>query len=297
MLSDALRQVSMIAEIDTSALGMTRTDKEASRDANTHAHARTDAGRVVVQRFAGADELPKRIMDLQKEAHDNLKRVSTQWGAGKRRLLPNANFQGWISAQRDIQDKFNLAVSTFIDKSDEVLAQARSNLGNFKVDLPTKKDIEESYSLSYQLEPIPDGAQFQGSAEVETYLREQFEANIAASVQEARQDALRRLADPLSKLVERMDAYNKREVEIASGKDPGKTGIFRDSVVENLKEVSKVFASFNVLGDPKLTEISRMVEAFNKIDADILRKRGDIRTAAAERAKEVLSQLDDLLVR
>jgi hypothetical protein len=236
-------------------------------------------------------------MDIQKQARENLQTLSTAWGAGKRRLLPNANFQTWIGQQGRLEDEFKDAVKEFVDKADEVLATAKANLGSYNIPLPTKHDIETSYAMSYTLEPIPDGSHFKGDAEVERYLKERFEEHIAAAASESRQDALRRLAEPLSKLAERLEAYDKREREIANGAEPGRTGAFYDSAVENVIEVAKVFRSFNVLNDPEMNKISDKIEAFTKINGDMLRNRADIRTAATARAREVIASLDGLLIR
>jgi hypothetical protein len=303
-LSDALRNVAMVADVSTSALGLTRTDKSASRKANQDHAAKDGAGKVVVNRFAGADEKIKKIMDLQTAAQANLKRNSMLWGQTKRRLLPNANFQRWLTEHTAINDAFELAHKELLDDADAILAAAKANIGTFNVDLPTKDDMRDAFSLSYALEPIPDPKQFghvMGGNDLiegmDAHLQHQFEENMRAAYTNAVQDTAERLAKPLENLAERMDAYDKRERDVANGKNPGKEGYFRDSIIENVKEISAVFGNLNVLGDSHLAGIAKKLDAFGKITPDLLRKRGDVRGAVAARAREVLKDLETILVR
>jgi hypothetical protein len=297
ILSDALRNVAMIAEVDTSALGLTRTDKNASKKSEADHHAMSGTARVVVQRFAGVDDLPKKIMDYQKAAHDLLKSKSTAWGSGKRRLLPNANAQDFIQGYAQIEVEYDKAVKEFVDNADAIIAQAKANQGDFQIDIPTKEEIEKAYALRYTLEPVPDGAQFKGSEAVVADLRQHFEERIKASYIEAQQDALQRLADPLKKMIERMEAFEQRERDLANGKtDVGKNGIFRDTIISNIQDIASVFGSFNLTNDPKLAEIASKIALFEKVTADTMRNRPDIRGAAVKHAKSIIEELDDMLI-
>lgn len=303
-MAEAIREVAMVADVSTSAIGLTRTDKQASDKANQDHAAIAKAGTVLVNRFAGADELIKKIMDIQAEAIANLKRNSMVWGQSKRRLLPNANFQRWITGHTALDDQFKLAVDELVANADDILAQAKANIGSYKIDLPTKEEISKAFSLRYGLEPIPDPKHFgsiMGDAGLtvatDDHLRHQFEQNMQASYNTAVQDTAKRLAKPLENLAERMDSYNKRESDIANGRKPGKEGYFRDSLVENVQEIAAVFGNLNILGDTHLADIAKKLGAFNKLTPDILRKRGDVRDAVAARARDILKDLDGILVR
>jgi hypothetical protein len=304
-ISDALRQVAMVADVSSSALGLTRTDRQASRKSEQDHAAKDGASTVRVNRFAGADEKIKAIMDLQKEASANLRRNSMQWGNSKRRLLPNANFQRFIEGHTSIDDRFKLAVKSLVDDADLIIAEAKKNIGTFNVDLPTKEEMANAFSLSYELEPIPDGRQFGQftgdeadlTGKVSEQLRYQFEENMRASYNSAMLDTAQRLAKPLENLAERMEAYDRREKDLANGKDPGREGYFRDTILENVQQIADVFGNMNVLGDARMDAIAKKLSAFSKLDAEILRKRGDFRVAVAARAKDILKDLDGILVR
>ncbi len=297
LLSDALREVAMIGEIRASALGLTRTDKNASRKSEADHQARNGAAKVIVSRLAGADDLHKEICALQAEARDNLHGYSTAWGnSAGRRLLPNANFEPWIRAQARIAKTFEEKVAEIKERAPDLVAQAKANLGAFDIEPPTVEEIGSAYSLHYSLEPIPDGTQFQGSPAVEEWLKKQFERNVAVAYAEAQSDALQRLATPLGNLVERLANYDGRLDKIANKEDPGRHGYFRDSLIENVKQIGSVFQSFNLLGDPKMASIAAQLDLFMRTDAKGLRQDANLRHELSKRAKNILSDLDDMLM-
>lgn len=303
-ISDALRQVAMVADISTTALGMSRTDKQASKETEVNHAAKAGTAKVVVNRFAGADDEIKAILEIQRLAQENLKVKTMQWGSTKRRLLPNANFMAWNAKHAELEELHKQAIAKMMDNADAILAKAQANIGSFNVDLPTKDEMERAFTLTHVLEPIPDGRHFDAmtgsngmNAQINEHLRYQFEQNMAGAYNAAIQDAAARLAGPLQKYVERMEAYSKREAEVANGRDPGREGYFRDSIVGNVQEIAEVFAGMNVLNDPVIKAVADKVAVFTKLTPDILRKREDVRNATAARAREIIADLDGFLAR
>lgn len=302
-LAETLRQVAMVAEINTSCVGMTRTDRRASRQADQQHAAKDGASKVVVSRFAGADELIKQITDLQTAAASHLKANTSIWG--KRRLLPNANFQRWIGGFTQIKDGFDLKVAEVIAHADEIIAEATRNIGTYNIKPPTRQELEQGFSLKYNLEPIPDPSMFGAVmgddgkliAEADQHLRWQFEENMQAAMNAAKLDAAERLAKPLSNLVERMQAYDKRETDAAKGREVGREGYFRDTIISNVQDIAEVFGNLNVLGDPAMEEINQKLKPFMKITPDILRNNADIRSAVMRRAADIIKDLDHVMVR
>ena len=291
-LSDALRDVAMVAEVSTSALGLTRTDRQASKKSDTD-HRRSKAHRASWSTgCAGAADYAKKIMDYQTMAHANLETVHRCLGAHRSgACCRRMNHEKWNAAHGDIKKGFDAAVQEFVNNADAVIATAAQNIGTYQVDLPTKEEISKAYKLDFQLEPIPDSSQFKADPAIEAYLQRQFEQNVAAAHAQAQQDVMKRLADPLKALIERMDSYEKREQEIAAGKQVSREGVFRDTIIGNVHDIADVFESFNVLGDPKLNEVAQDLKVFRQIDADLLRKHGQVRAAASAKAKEILQGL------
>ncbi len=297
MISNALREVSMIAEVKTTALGLTRTDKRASAQSATAHRAHQGAARVSVNRLAGADDLHKDITALQEAMRVNLAAYTTAWGSTGRRLLPNANFTAWITEHARLEGEFNEKLEELRLKAPELVARAEQALGEYDIQPPTLGEINNAYSVKHNLEPIPDSKSFIGMpAAAEEYLKAQFEMNVSTAYNEAQQDALKRLFKPLEALVERIEAYDEREKKIANGEDAGKTGIFRDTLVSNVQDIAAVFSSFNLLGDPTMTQMAERLKIFQAISPDDLRKDDNTRKAARDQAAALIEELNDLML-
>jgi hypothetical protein len=297
LVSNALREVAMVAEIKTTSLGLTRTDKQASAKTTNDHHAASGAARVLVSRLAGADDIHRDITSTQEAIRGNLHAYSTTWGNSSRRLLPNSNFEPWIREHARLKGIFDELMEKLKEQAPHLVQRAMQNLGQFNVQPPSVDEILNAYSIRYNLEPIPDGQQFNGlPPQVEAFLRAQFEENMKMSYREAQQDALSRLAKPLASLVERIGAYEEREQKIAQGEDVGKSGIFRDTLITNVQDIAHVFGSFNLTGDPILADLNGRLDLFLNIKPDDLRKNPDMRKAAKEKAEALIADLNDILM-
>jgi hypothetical protein len=295
-LSNALREVAVIAELGTSSLGLTRTDKNASTQADSQHQAVHGTSRLVVSRLSGADTLHRDIVRCQNEMRANLQTHTTTWGQSARRLMPNSNMEKWLRSHYQLKATFDGLLTKLEQEAEDIIERARQNIGTYAVEPPSKEEMTGAYEVRYNLEPIPEGQFNVGSPEIERFLREQFEKNIQTAYHEAQQDALARLAKPMEAIVERMIAFEERNKKISSGEDPGKVGFFRDTLVTNAAEIAEVFQSFNLTGDNTLNAIASKLDLFLNVKPDDLRKSEELQKAMKQRAADVLAQVNDMLI-
>lgn len=294
-IGDAVRNTCILATVRLSRLGISRTDKQATDKVLVDAAAVTGAARVVVSRLPGADHHHRFITSIQTEMKNTLIRFSMPYGndAGWR-LLPNANWDRLLVEMSAAKDKFNAAVRAFQDDLPNVLAQARANKGTLNVDLPTEEELRDAYHMESEFRPINEG-RFIGLPEpVARKLEQHAQAKLAAAVEMAKQDTFQRFLDPLERFVERMQAYDKREEAIAKGKEVGRHGLFRDSIVENVKELVDVVESFNVTGDERLAALAERAKELD-VPPDALRDNKQVRQDATSKARALLDDIKDWL--
>ena len=294
---EALKQTTTLACIETGALGLERIDRAASEKANADAGAVRKAGTVRVNRLAGADEFHKQIISIQHSACALLKSKSQPFGEeDKWRLLPNAQFEALVQSLAPIMEEYKHAVQVLEENADSILERAARNVGTFDVKLPTKAELVGRYRLRPEFRPIPDGANFRGldSNTIEK-LRERHDARLEEAVHIAQKDTLERFAAPLQNFVQRMVAYDEREIRINAGDTKGKdkTGCFRDSVVGNIKELHDVLKSFNITGDSRFDELYEDLKDLVNVKPDALRDNQPVREAMTARAKAVIDNLND----
>jgi hypothetical protein len=192
---------------------------------------------------------------------------------------------------------FDAAIAAYEQDADDILAQARTNLGTLDVALPSKQELISAYTLRSAFEELPSGVipglPEQANAKLQRIVQAKLEE--AASV--ARTHTLERFVKPLEYFVEAMRKYDDYERAAATRQkgDPKGTGFFRDSVVTNIKGLYETLASFNVLGDADITELGNMVASLATTEPDALRDNADVRNAATKRAQEILGNLDSWL--
>ena len=93
-----------------------------------------------------------------------------------------------------------------------------------------------------------------------------------------------RLEETLSNIVDRMNGY-----------DGTRKGSFRDSLIENVRDLADLLPGFNITSDPKLEDIrTRIVKDLASVDPKDLRGDGD---DAKVLRKEVKSSAADILAR
>lgn len=294
-IGDAVRNTCILATIRFRALGLNRTDRQASNDVTTQAGAVTGAARVVVSRLPGADEHHRAITKTQVSAKAALLRYSMPYGNDDGwRLLPNVNWNKLLPELSECKNAFDAALNAFLADLPNVRARALANKGTLNVEIPTEDELRNAYGMETEFRPVNNG-RFRGLPEaVAQKLEAHAKAKLSAAVQAATQDTLERFVQPLDYFIERMVKYDEREAALARGQDVGKTGIFRDSVVENVKELVDVVASFNVMGDERLAALSHRLQPL-LVKPDALRDDVQVRHGAEKAAREVLADLKEWL--
>jgi hypothetical protein len=296
-LSKMIGEVAVVAVIQASVLGMQRLDRDASEDSDKAHAAKIGTAKTVVNRLPGAEKAVAKIKSVQRRARELLRDRTTAWGPD-RRLMPNVNLQEFLTEYGDLQKEHDTLVAQFGKDAALHINAAKGNLGKYKVTPPTVDEIKASFSMVFDIQPVPDVASYTtttGGKAFEQQMREKFEADIGAAYEEATKDALRKLALPLRNVIERMAAYDEREKLKAKGETGGKEGTFKTTIIENIHDVAKVFRSFNLVGDKFLEQIATELEGFDHVDSEDLKKHKAIRQDVSQRAKEILKTLDGLM--
>jgi hypothetical protein len=296
-IGEAVRATCITGIVRLKALGLNRTDNAASREAEKHANAVAGAARVVVSRLPGADQHHRRLVAMQNSAKRTFLFYTMPYGNDEGwRLMPNVNWEPFT--KRFVVDKqaFVVARDEFIADLPNVVARARANKGAFNIEVPTEDELRDAYDIDTEFRDISPG-RFRGLPEgTSRKLQAHATRRLATAIEAATKDTLSRFLGPLEHFVERMKAYDERVRDLAAGKqeERGRNGAFRDSVVTNLSELVEVVGSFNVLNDERLTWVHEQVQAF-KVDPDDLRKDDRLRQDTAQKASNILTNLQEWL--
>jgi hypothetical protein len=299
-ITTALKNTVSLLEINTTALGLTRKDKVASARADADHHAAPGVARMLVDRLGGVTDLHNQFKGLHSEARENAFAFSSKWGENAQRLLPHANIEKWAVRHMQIVKTHDKLLEDLQDKADDIIASADLRLGDFRdrIEPPTKAELIRAYTLNHRLSPFPDDAGFDAlagkfPAETIAMFKQQYEADNAAYFRQGQNDLLKRLAVPVDHLISRLETYEQREKDLAAGKNPGKTGNFQESTVNNIKDVLAVLPSLNVTGDPRLTALADRLKLIMGVSAQDLKSNPDLRAKAIDDMKSAFK--DSLL--
>jgi len=297
---DALKETTVLACVTTRALGLERTDSNASDKVIADNGAAPKAAKVKVNRLAGADQIHKNIVSLQNEAAQLLRANSQPFGEEEKwRLLPNARFEKVIAGMSPIKAKYDEQIKILQEQAQEILDLAAKNVGTFDVRLPTVDEMINAYQLNMEFRPIPESANFKGLNEnTIKKLQEMHDVKLEEAVYSAQRNTLERFVDPIGRFIERMKAYDEREKKLAADPDlKDKTGIFRDTVVTNIQELGEVLGSFNISGDERLTQLGNMINEFTQVTPKKLRESELLRGEAVSRAQAIADNLNSWLAK
>jgi len=295
-LSAMLGQVASIASVRATSLGITRLDKEASKEADRMHNAKPGTGKVRASRIAGAEHRVGEMADIATECRNKLNEMTTAWGTGQR-LLTNQLLKEWLEFFAPRQAQFKTLRERFIQDAPAIIADAEMNKGTYNVAPPTMHEIQQAFSLEFDIQQIPDSETFKSnslSAELEAEMRRHFEASIEAAYTRAMNDAFKRVAKPLSNLVERLTEYSRVEEEQARGLDIKSTRLY-ETVITNIVDIADVFGNFNLTGDVLMDRVNKSLDDFRNIDIDDLKRDKGLRDNLTKKAQAILSDIADLI--
>lgn len=294
-LSAVIREVAVLAAVQATSLGLNRLDRTASSDSDARHNAMKGTAKVNVNRMPGAEKRIDQIKAKQREGRQLLLSYTTPFGTD-RHLLNNSMIGEFSGLFGDIQRDHDALVQKLHADAPALIKSAGMNLGSYAVTPPSKDEVENAFSLDFDLTPVPDVQNFTCSdKELERALKERFEDDIRANYQNAIADAMKRVAAPLEHLIKRMQKYNEREELQNKNIDVGREGTFTSTVVTNITDLARTFRSFNLTDDPVLTQIANDLESFGAVDAIDLKRSKELRNDTAQRASKIRESLSTWL--
>lgn len=163
----------------------------------------------------------------------------------------------------------------------EQVALARQQLGALFKEEDYPDELADRFDIDIKEGPIGDPATWQPNLEdsVVQQLRDGFTNMLDEQVAEATADAMRRLLGPLTKMATTLANVDK---------------IFRDSLIENIRELLELMPAFNLTGDPSIVHILSEVRELVSTDPDFLRAHPSVRTEAAKKAAAIAESVQGI---
>lgn len=154
--------------------------------------------------------------------------------------------------------------------------------GNFDPDA-FRQAMRKKFYIRTEPLPVPDASQFtQAITELLGVDAESVNLRVADASQEAQRELMRRLIEPVRAMAAKLVEQPK----------PGKEDIiFRDTLVDNIKEIARLAPKMNLAGDPEIDRFAQECEGLTHYTAQTLRDDKLTREEAAKKAAEIAAKM------
>jgi hypothetical protein len=267
-----------------------KLDKSATRDAKARAGAEDKAGVKVYKSLIAAEALDK-VVSIANAARIEHRKRTVPWAYDGPGAITAEGYPSYKAAMAGYEREFNIAVAHFYSVYEVEREKARGYLGNLfnEADYPTSGSLQQKFAFAVSAEPMPlaDNFRVQGLApeHVEEIKKDIIEGNVKA-VENANLTAWQRVIERVEKLKIGLEGYKP-----ANGKGDKVEGIFRDSLIDNIKELADMIPSINIANDADLTRMQRKLLALTAYSASDLRESDALRGEVVKQASAVLSDI------
>lgn len=287
-----LAERAMLASVRIAHWSGRKLDKRVTAETNARHNAAADAGRynkALLSKEAIAD-----VLRVENSARAEHYARTLPWRDDGARILSAAGYLDYADKMRGLRAEFDSAVESFVAGYPDFVEAARARLNGMfdPADYPGPDDIRGRFRFSVDISPVPDAADFRvaiGDAQAAA-VRADLERRSDEALQAAMRDAWQRVADATGRMVERLRAYQPG----ADGKKA--EGVFRDSLVENVRELAGLLPTLNIAGSPDLARMAERLQAdLCEADADQLRESDNMREKTADAAAAILADVSAFL--
>lgn len=205
------------------------------------------------------------------------------------RILPVANFNKYQEEMSKFRQKHEDALNTFVKQYPDVINEAKYRLNGLfnQEDFPPAESIRSKFSWEISFSPVPESGDFRVALgkDVMKKMEQDLQKRLSHNYNSACVDLFERVQQQCQNMHERLTGYTGE-----------RAGAFRDSLVENIRELASLLPRLNVGGDDRLDSIARRIdEELCQYDADYLRENDSTRKDVATQAKVIGDEAEEII--
>jgi hypothetical protein len=269
-----------------------KTDSEVTDAVIEDQNAHAGAGRFTKKLF-GKDAL-KQISKAVGSARVAHRTLTLPWEDNGFRIITTDGYQNYSKIMRRCRQVMEENVTSFIEGYGDYVKQAREELGKMfkKDDYPTADEAKLKFNFDVEPMPIPTSQDFRAkvSDSEAKAIAKDIERRQKARLDAAMKDVWERVADATGKMAEKLSAYEPKKGL------KGAEGVFKSSLVDNVRNLAELLPSLNINNDPELKSIHKMILTnLVEHDADDLKGDAKKRALAAKAAKQIHAKVSKYL--
>lgn len=270
----SIQETAMLVNLSISSWTASKKDNKASTAVKANAAA-TDKAGWFNKRLVDPSALQP-VNKVEGRVRDFHYKHTLPWGDNGDRILPSLAYMDYMDGLRALKNEFEAEVAKFVAAYPSLVQSARSMLGAMYEpgDYPTPESIAQRFGVRSVFTPVPDAKDFRVDVGEEAV--EEIRKSISESVNERLRTATRECWFRLDDVVKKM--YIALE-------DPER--VFRDSLVENIHELTTLLPKMNLIGDKELDAAIIEVKQKLLVDPLVLRMSKTRRAEVAEQARTI----------
>lgn len=251
-----------------------RYDRQVSTDVETANGSAKGMGRYN-KKLVGDSEASVKLKMIVGEARQFHYTYTLPWSTEGLRILPSAAFVTYAEHMRGYKQEFDQAASEFTREYAGLKIKAQVLLGKLYREEDYPVDVLDKFSFKWNVLPLPDAGDFRVHLATEEI--DLIKSQITEDVQDATTGAMRevwqRLHEHVSKMADRLTIPD---------------AVFRNSLVENVRELCKLLPLLNLTNDAQLAAMGAEVQAkLSVYDPDDLRDNKVTRAKIAQAASDI----------
>lgn len=265
-----------------------KSDRAAARELVETKQAQEGSASVIVKLVPKEALKEIRAIDARLRAVHH--HYTLPWLDGGLRVLPTTTFLEHSEHIGKLLREREGVIEAVAEVYPQHKADAKGRLGDLYDPTMWPDDIRAEFTQSVRHLPIPSGADFRADMDPDDVarLREEIEGTVNEQLAAAMASIRTRTGVALNRFIERVQSYK------VTATDTGvkTTGIFRDTVMDDMRSLVDVIAKLNLTGDPEVTEIERVLRHnILAYSPDTLRADPRVRAKVVADAKELASTL------
>lgn len=225
------------------------------------------------------DNVHKKTTYIRTKFYEN----TLPWGIEGTMMLPTANYLRFMTDFRKEKSEWELLVNRFIWDYPKLKADAQRILGTMysESDYPTVDEVKAKFKIDMAIFPVPaTDFRVQIASDELSRIQQDVEERVKTAQSTAMNEVWTRLFDRVKNMADKLA-------------DP--SAIFRDSLVENTRELCALLPRLNFADDPHLESMRQEVEAKLFKHPEALRNDPDLRRDTADEAKVIMDKMKSFM--
>lgn len=274
-----LTNEALLVQLTVRQATMRKRDKKATQDVAMSNNAELSSGnynKALLPMAESLSNIHKKTTLIRQMYYDN----TLPWGIEGTMILPSKNYLSFMEMYRKAKSEWLVLVDKFIDDYPRLIQNAQVSLGKLynASDYPDVEDLQSRFDMDIRVMPVPaDDFRVSIPDNELAQVRADVGAQVESATTKAMGEAWQRLYDRVKHISDKLH-------------DP--KAIFRDTLIDNTRDICDVLKRLNINDDENLERLRAEVEqSFTTLHPDTLRNNPHLRTQKGNEASEIMKKM------